>query len=41
MLFKKIIPVYAENYTNPQTENAVLLIGKVDGTYSYLSALKG
>jgi hypothetical protein len=26
---------------NPQIQNAASLIGKVGGTYSYLSALKG
>jgi hypothetical protein len=26
---------------NPQIQNVAPLIGKVDGTYSYLSALKG
>jgi hypothetical protein len=41
MLFKNIIPVYAENHTKPQIQNAASIIGKVDNTYSYLSALKG
>jgi hypothetical protein len=39
--FKKIIPVYAETRTKPTNKNAASLIGKVDGIYSYISALKG
>jgi hypothetical protein len=37
MLFKKITLRIIQN---PQIQNGPLLIGKVDGTYSYLLALK-
>jgi hypothetical protein len=38
-LFKEVIPVYTQSY-EAHTYKASLT-GKVDGTYSYLSALKG
>jgi hypothetical protein len=41
MLFEEIIPVYTENHNNPKIQNAVFLIVKEDGTYSYHSVLKG
>jgi hypothetical protein len=39
MLFKEIILVYAESHTKHTIQTASF-IGKVDGTYIYLSALK-
>jgi hypothetical protein len=41
MLLKKVIAVYAENHRNPQIQNEASVTGKADGTYSYLSNLKG
>jgi hypothetical protein len=41
MLFKEIIAVYSENHTKPKIQNTALLTVKADGSYSYLSALKG
>jgi Cys-tRNA synthase (O-phospho-L-seryl-tRNA:Cys-tRNA synthase) len=41
MLFKEIIAVYSENHTKSININVVLLIVKADGTYGYLSDLKG
>jgi hypothetical protein len=41
MLFKEIIPVYTQNHTKPISQNAELLIVKVDDTYSYHWALNG
>jgi hypothetical protein len=35
MLFKEIIAVYSEKYTNSIIQNADLLIVKADGTYTY------
>jgi hypothetical protein len=41
-LLKKINPVHEEKYTRSTSKkNAASLIGKIDGTYRYLSALKG
>jgi hypothetical protein len=41
MLFKEIIAVYTENYMKPITQNEALPIVKLDGIYSYYSALNG
>jgi hypothetical protein len=40
MLFKDIIPAYAENHTKPIIQNTQLLIVKAGDTYSYHWALK-
>jgi hypothetical protein len=37
----KAIHVYAENHKKPTNKNAASCIAKADGTYFYLSALKG
>jgi hypothetical protein len=42
MLFKEIIPVYAENNTKPtNTKRSVIDWQSRGGTFSYLSTLKG
>jgi hypothetical protein len=41
MLFKEIIAVYIENHAKSINTNAALLTVKADGSYSYLSALRG
>jgi hypothetical protein len=42
-MFKEIIAVYSENHVKPinTVQNAGFLTVKVDGSYSYRSALKG
>jgi hypothetical protein len=45
MMFKEIIAVYSENYTEPVSklcgQNSELLIVKVGGAYSYHKVSKG
>jgi hypothetical protein len=41
MLFKEIIPVYAEDHTEPTKTKMQELIFKGSGTYSYHWALNG
>jgi hypothetical protein len=38
-MFKEIIPVYADNNTEPITQNSEFMIVKAAGTYSYHSPL--
>jgi hypothetical protein len=40
MLYKEIVPVFAESDTRFIIQNAQLLIAKAGGTYSYHWALK-
>jgi hypothetical protein len=41
MLFMETVPVYTESYTKHLIQNAASMTVKVDGTYSYRSALNG
>jgi hypothetical protein len=41
MLFKEIITVYSENHTKPINTKRSITDFRVDGSYSYHSALKG